>query len=106
MEEGGGGRGALKGVRIGSVGGRRMGSNFDALVDGYLTECEKIKCPLTLTGALLYMGIYNRNTLDSYEKRPGFGAPVKRLRAMVAAAGARMDGIEALVADMARRVNP
>ena len=54
----------------------------------------------------MWMGIYDQHTLAAYGRRNGSGPSVKRLQAMVAAAGARMDGIEALVADMARRATP
>ena len=55
-------------------------------IDEYVKAREQDDKPLTLTGALLAMGLYSRSTLDEYEKRKGFSEPVKRLRAIVATA--------------------
>ncbi len=57
---------------------------FDALVDEYVEHQEKVGAPLTLTAALLWMGIYDRHTLDAYARRNGFGRSVDRLRAIIA----------------------
>lgn len=54
------------------------------LTDAYLAHCAATERPVTLTGALNYMDIYSRHTLDEYEVREGFSAPVKRLRGLVA----------------------
>lgn len=57
---------------------------FDDLVEGYLAKCEADGEPVTLTGALLHLGLYSRTSLLDYEGYEGFSEPVKRLRALVA----------------------
>lgn len=58
-----------------------------ALTDEYLALCKSEDRPVTLTGALNFMGIYSRATLDEYEYRyEGFSEPCKRLRGLVAQA--------------------
>jgi hypothetical protein len=54
---------------------------FDAAVDKYLENLGDK--PVSLTGMLLSMGIYCKNTFYSYEKKDGFSIPVKRARAIV-----------------------
>lgn len=54
------------------------------LTDEYVAQRVAAEKPITLTGALLHMGIYSRATIDEYEKRDGFSEPVKRLKAIVA----------------------
>lgn len=57
--------------------------DMDRLIDEHLDHCAENAKPVTLTGFLLHMGIYSRDTLGQYERREGFGGPVKRLRSIV-----------------------
>lgn len=59
-------------------------ADLTRMVDEYFEKRIAEDRPITLTGALIHMGIYSRATLDEYEQREGFSEPVKRLRAMVA----------------------
>jgi len=59
--------------------------DMEEAIDAYFLICEQQDKPITLTGALLHMGIQSRSTLGDYEKREGFSAPVKRLRLAVEA---------------------
>ncbi|KKN34831.1 hypothetical protein LCGC14_0789720 [marine sediment metagenome] len=56
---------------------------FDAAVDEYMLDAIGEKTPITISGALLWMGIYDQHTLAAYAERDGFGPSVKRLRAIV-----------------------
>jgi len=64
---------------------RKIGSpeEFDRLVDEYMADRTEREKPITLTGALLHLGLYARKSLDDYEGYEGFSLPVKRLRALV-----------------------
>jgi hypothetical protein len=53
------------------------------LVDEYLLTCVEEGQPVTLTGALLHLGLFSRTSLIEYEKREGFSEPVKRLKAHI-----------------------
>jgi hypothetical protein len=66
---------------------------MERMTDEYIAQRNLEERPITLTGALLHMGIYDRHTLDEYGKREGFSPPVKRLRSLVADAyEARLHG--------------
>jgi len=58
--------------------------DMERMIGEYVTKRENEKIPLTLTGALNYMGIYSRATLGEYDKRQGFSEPVKKLRGIIA----------------------
>jgi hypothetical protein len=53
-----------------------------------ISACASIKCaardkPVTITGALIHLGLSSRTSLLDYEGREGFSEPVKRLRLQV-----------------------
>jgi hypothetical protein len=56
---------------------------FERLVDEYLAECAARDKPVTITGALIHLGLSSRTSLLDYEGREGFSEPVKRLRLQV-----------------------
>lgn len=59
--------------------------DMEEAIDAYFLMCEQQDKPVTLTGALLHMGVGSRQTLGDYEKREGFSGPVKRLKLAVEA---------------------
>lgn len=56
---------------------------FDKAVEEYVEYKTKKKEPLTISGALLWMGIYDQHTLARYAERDGFAPSVKRLQVVV-----------------------
>lgn len=62
-------------------------AKFDKAVEEYVAHEEKEGRgdKLTISGALLWMGIYDQGTLAAYAKRAGFAPSVKKLRAIIRA---------------------
>lgn len=58
---------------------------MERLTQEYVDICTETDKRLTLTGILLHLGLYTRQSLTDYERRRGFYRPVKRIRALVAA---------------------
>ena len=56
---------------------------FDALVDEYVSLCAAEEKPVTLTGAILHLGLSSRQSLDEYKNYAGFSDSVKRLKLFV-----------------------
>ncbi len=58
-------------------------SDFDIAVSEYVAhEALNLK-PLTMAGALLWLGIYDEGTLEEYAQRPEFDPSVRRLKAII-----------------------
>ncbi len=56
---------------------------FDTLVDEYVSLCVAEEKPVTLTGAILHLGLSSRQSLDEYKNYKGFSDSVKRLKLLV-----------------------
>lgn len=57
--------------------------DFDAGVSDYVNQEHKDGKPLTMAGALLWLGIYDEKTLDEFALVEGFDASVRRLKAII-----------------------
>ena len=58
---------------------------MDALVDAYVWECRNNHEPLTLSGMILALGLFERNSLDKYATySEDFAHSVKRAKLIVA----------------------
>lgn len=56
---------------------------FDALVDDYVSKCQKNEEPILLLGMCLHLGLYGKEALYEYGCYDGFSQSVKRARAIV-----------------------
>ena len=59
---------------------------FETRLNGYLDTCEASETPVTLSGAILALGLCSREGLDGYAERPEFTDAVKRAKLLVAQA--------------------
>lgn len=70
-----------------NVGGRprkiQSPTEFDHLVDEYVSQQQEEERPITWTGMALHLGFYGRDELDNYADYDGFSGSVKRAKAIV-----------------------
>ncbi len=58
-------------------------SNFDLAVSEYEASERLGLHSITLAGALIWLGLYDEETLAKYEAKPEFNTSVRRLRAFI-----------------------
>lgn len=56
---------------------------FEQLAEAYFAECTSNEKPITITGLALACGLWGRDGLTEYDRKPAFSAAVKRAKARV-----------------------